>query len=1284
MFDKLIKYFLYNRLVTVLLLASFIGLGLVTAPFSWDIGFLPKDSVPVDAIPDIGENQQIVFTDWSGRSPQDIEDQITYPLTTSLLGIPGVRSIRSTSMFGFSIIYIIFEEEVEFYWSRTRVLEKLNSLPSNVLPQGVSPTMGPDATGLGQVFWYTLEGRDPQGNVTGGWDLHELRTIQDFYVKLGLSGTTGVAEVASVGGFVQEYQIDVNPDALKAFSIGIDQVMMAVKNSNRDIGAKTLEINKVEYLIRGLGYIKSVEDIENTVVTVNNNKPILVKDLAVVHLGPSERRGILDKGGADVVGGVVVARYGSNPLQAIENTKERIKEISVGLPQKTLADGTVSKVTIVPFYDRTQLIHETIATLENALSHEILISIIVILVLVLNLRASLLISSLLPVGVLMTFIAMRYFGVDANVVALSGIAIAIGVMVDVGIIFVENTIRHLEMPENKDSKGAKLLAIIHQATLEVFPAVTTALLTTIVSFLPVFFMENAEGKLFRPLAFTKTFALGASFIIGIIILPMLSYFAFNIRIQKAKMVRMWNIILIVAGLFLSIYFSFWLPLALVFIGILRLVEDKNPQFLGKYSTQITLFIIVAVTLFFLTEEWLPLGHQNSVFSNYLFVIVLLSLILGILMGMVKYYEPILNWCLVNKSKFLLLPVITIFFGILIWLGFPKIFGFAANGFDKVGWNIRTTSVWTGMADTFPGVGKEFMPALNEGSFLLMPTSMPHVGIEAAKKTLQQLDIAVTAIPEVDVSVGKLGRIESALDPAPISMYENIINYKPEYILSHDGKPLAFKVDNDERFILKSGDTLSNEEAINQRVSEENLIEDEDGNYYRNWRKHIKNPDDIWDEIVKATHIPGVTSAPKLQPIETRLVMLQTGMRAPMGIKVFGPDLLTIQEFGLQLEGLLKEVPSVKAEAVFADRTVGKPYMEIEIDRNAIARYGLSIEDVQQTMETAIGGMEITTTVEGRERFPVRVRYPQELRDDPESIKKILVPTKSGAQIPLGELAKLNYVRGPQMIKSEDTFLVGYVLFDKRDGFAEVNVVNDAQKYLQNKIDTGALIVPAGVSYKFSGNYENQVRALKRLAIVIPISLVLIFLLLYFQFKTIIASTIHFSGVFVAFSGGFIMLWLYGQPWFMDFAISGENMRDLFQIHTINLSVAVWVGFIALFGIATDDGVLMGTYIHQVFERRNPKTVPEVRDAVMEAGLKRVRPAMMTTAVAVIALLPVLSSTGKGADIMVPMAIPIFGGMIIQIMTIFVVPVLQAIWRENEVKKSPSEELLQEDNSNEVQ
>ena len=1279
MFNKLIKYFLYNRLVTIMLLAFLIGWGLVTSPFDWDTGFLPKDSVPVDAIPDIGENQQIVFTDWPGRSPQDIEDQITYPMTSTLLGISGVKSIRSTSMFGFSIIYIIFEEDVEFYWSRTRVLEKLNSLPTDLLPSGVQPTLGPDATGLGQVYWYTLEGRDPEGNVTGGWDLNELRSIQDYYVKLGLSGTSGVSEVASVGGYIQEYQIDVNPDALKAYNIGIDQVMMAVKNSNRDIGAKTLEINKVEYLVRGLGYIKSIEDIENSVVTANDNKPILIKDLGVVHLGPAERRGILDKGGAEVVGGVVVARYGSNPLQVIKNTKEKIKEISVGLPQKTLADGTISKLTIVPFYDRTQLIGETIGTLESALSHEILISIIVIIVLVLNLRASILISSLLPIAVLVTFIAMRYFGVDANVVALSGIAISIGVMVDVGIIFVENIIRHLEMKKNAGARDSKLLEVIHKATLEVAPAVTTALATTIVSFLPVFFMEHAEGKLFRPLAFTKTFALGAAFIIGILILPMLTYFFFNIKLQKKRVVKIWNIILIVSGLLLAIYFSFWLPLALVVIGALRLFEDRNPEFLGKHSTLITVIVILAVTLFFLAEEWVPLGYQSSIFSNYIFVIVLLAITLFILMGIVRFYSGILNWCLLNKGKFLLLPLITIFFGVMIWLGFPKIFGFAANGFDKVGWNVRTTSVWSGMSHTFPGVGKEFMPSLNEGSFLLMPTSMPHAGIEASKKTLQQLDIAIQDIPEIDIVVGKLGRIESALDPAPISMYENIINYKPEYILNDNGRLLAFKVDKDDRFILKSGDTLTNEQALVRRTSKSDLIEDEGGEYYRNWREQIQNPNDIWDEIVKRTNIPGVTSAPKLQPIETRLVMLQTGMRAPMGIKVYGPDLQTIQEFGLELEDLLKQVPSVKAEAVFADRTVGKPYLEIDIDRNAIARYGLSIEDVQQTLETSIGGMEITTTVEGRERYPVRVRYPRELRDDPESIKKILVPTKSGAQIPLGELAELKYTRGPQMIKSEDTFLVGYVLFDKRDGYAEVNVVNDAQKFLQDKIDSGSLKVPAGVSYKFSGNYENQVRAVKRLAIVIPISLIIIFLLLYFQFKTIIASMIHFSGVFVAFAGGFIMIWLYGQTWFMDFAVSGMNMRDLFQMHTINLSVAVWVGFIALFGIATDDGVLMGTYIHQVFEKKQPKTVPAVRAAVLEAGLKRVRPAMMTTAVTIIALFPVLTSTGKGSDIMVPMAIPIVGGMIIQIMTIFVVPVLQAYWRETVVKKNPENTGLLENN-----
>lgn len=1271
MFKKTIDYFLYHRPLSIAILGLAIIWGMVTAPFDWDLGILPDDPVPVDAIPDLGENQQIVFTEWPGRSPKDIEDQITYPLTTSLLGIPGVKTIRSSSMFGFSSINIIFEEEAGFYWSRTRILEKLASLPPNLLPEGVQPTLGPDATALGQVFWYTLEGRDPQGKVTGGWDLHELRSIQDYYVKLALSGVEGVAEVASAGGFVQEYQIDVDPKALQSYGIGIDKVAEAIKNSNRDVGAKTLEINKVEYLVRGLGQIENLADIENTVVMVNENTPILVSDVARVHLGPEQRRGVLDKMGAEVVGGVVIARYGSNPLETIKQVKGKIDEIASGLPSKTLADGTKSQLTIVPFYDRTELINETIGTLENALKEEILISVIVVVILVLNLRASLLISSLLPVAVLMTFIAMRYFGIGANVVSLAGIAIAIGVMVDVGIIFTENILRHLEFPENKGARKSKLLYVIQQATTEVGPAVVTALATIIVSFLPVFFMEQAEGKLFRPLAFTKTIAITASFVLGIVVLPMLSFYFFSFRLEKNKIRFLGNLLLAILGLVLAFAFEVWLPLALTLIGILKILEHKNPRFLGKYSKSILLFFVLWVAVFFLAQHWLPLGHQNSLFANFLFVIFLLALTLAGLIIIIRFYEPILKWCLANKGKFLLIPIFTVLTGILIWQGFPKIFGFVATTADKAGIELRETKVWSGLAYTFPGLGKEFMPTLDEGSFLLMPTSMPHTGIQESREILQKLDLAVANIPEVDKVLGKLGRAETPIDPAPINMYENIINYKPEYILSEDGKPREFKTDDKGRFVLASGDTLTQEEAVLRGVSERELIPEKGGGVYRNWRKHIHGPDDIWHEIVAATQLPGVTSAPKLQPIETRQVMLQTGMRAPMGIKVFGPDLETIQEFGFALEEILKQVPSVKSEAVFADRVVGKPYLILDIDRNRIARYGLSVEKVQETIQTALGGMTLSKTVEGRERYSVRIRYPRELRGDPEQIKNILVPTPTGAQIPLGQLMEVEYQKGPQSIKSEDTFLVSYVLFDRVEDSAPVSTITDAKNRIEQKIETGELIVPAGVNFEFSGDYQNQIRASKRLSILIPVSLIIIFMLLYFQFKTIIASSIHFSGVFVALGGGFIMLWLYAQPWFMDFSVAGVNMRELFHMDTINLSVAVWVGFIALFGISTNDGVLMGTYIHQVFEERKPDTVKKVREAVLEAGKRRVRPAMMTTAVTVIALFPVLTSNGKGSEIMIPMAIPIFGGMIIQLMTIFVVPVLQAYWRESVVNKNKS-------------
>ena len=1262
MLNKIIKYFLEHRMISMLLLVVFILLGTVYAPFNWHTGALPRDPIPVDAIPDIGDNQQIVATEWMGRSPKDIEDQITYPLSSSLLGIPGVKTIRSTSMFGMSFIYLIFDDDVEFYWSRSRILEKLNSLPSGTLPQGVQPSLGPDATALGQVFWYTLEGRDPKtGNPAGGWDPQELRTIQDFYVKYSLSSANGVSEVASIGGYVKEYQVDVDPNALKAFGVSVMDVMQAVSKSNLDIGAETIELNKVEYVIRGLGYVKSLDDLNEAVVTVRDNVPVRIRDVAKVTFGPAPRRGGLDKDGVEAVGAVVVARYGSNPLEVINNVKKKIAEIETGLPSKTLADGTVSKVTVVPFYDRTGLIQETIGTLESALSHEILISIIVIIVLIFNLRASIIVSFLLPVGVLMTFVAMKWMGVDANIVALSGIAIAIGVMVDIGIVDVENIIRHLEMPENENARGKRLVQVIYEATSEVRAAVTVALATTVVSFLPVFVMEGAEGKLFTPLAFTKTFALLASYLLGMIVLPTLAYYLFNFRLDTKRTRKVFNWILIIAGVLIVVIWGTWPALALTAIGFNNLMAPRWPENRKNFTNLINVAITLLFAVYYLAIGWLPLGAHNSNFSNYLFVALVITLVLVVLSLIVYFYVPILKWALSNKWTFMALPIVTILFGILAWQGAHRVFGFMPEGIQK-------TSAWQSFDKTFPGLGKEFMPALDEGSFLLMPTSMPHAGIEMNQEYVEILDKRLSAIPEVEIAVGKWGRINSALDPAPVQMFENTINYLPEYILDENGHRMAFKIDRGDNFLLQDGSTYNRERDGYRKLNREQLIPDKNGDNFRQWRPEIKSPDDIWNEIIKVTNIPGLTSAPRLQPIQTRLVMLSTGMRAPMGLKVYGPDLETIEKAGIELETLLKEVPSIKAPSVFYDRAVGAPYIEIKLNRPAIARYGMTVQDVQEILQVAVGGMALTTSVEGRERFPIRVRYARELRSSPEEIKKILVPSMTGVQLPLGELADITYTRGPQMIRSENTFLNGYVIFDKIEGRAEVDVVEDAQKFLKEKIASGELVLQSGVSYAFAGNYENQIRATKRLAIVIPISLIAVFLLLYFQFKTFTASSIHFSGVFVAFAGGFIMLWLYSQPWFLNFSVSGVEMRHLFQIHTINLSVAVWVGFIALFGIATDDGVLMGTYIHQVFEERHPKTVQEVRDAVIFAGHKRVRPAMMTSAVAIIALLPVLSSTGKGADIMIPMAIPTFGGMIIQLMTMFVVPVLQCFWREGEVRK----------------
>lgn len=1275
---RIIKYFLENRLITSVILIVIIVWGMATAPFNWHGGLLPRDPVAVDAIPDVGDNQQIVATEWMGRSPKDIQDQITYPLTTSLLGIPGVKTIRSTSMFGMSFIYIIFSDNVEFYWSRSRILEKLNSLPAGTLPEGVQPTLGPDATALGQIFWYTLEGRDPKtGKPTGRWDPQELRTIQDYYVKYALSSAEGVSEVASAGGYVKEFQVDLNPEAMRSFGISVMDVMDAVKKSNLDIGAETIEINKVEYLIRGLGYIKNLADLENAAITSRNGVPVRIKDVAIVNYGPATRRGGLDKEGMEAVGAVVVARYGSNPMDVINNVKAKIKETAAGMPQKVLPDGRISKVTVVPFYDRTQLIKETIGTLESALNHEILICIIVVIVLVVNLRASIVIAGILPLAVLSTFIIMRNLNIEANIVALSGIAIAIGVMVDVGVVFMENVVRHLDFPENRGkAKGKHLESLIYDSVTEVSGAISTAMLTTIISFIPVFAMQAQEGKMFHPLAYTKTFAMASAFVLGLILLPTLAYWIFSLNIPRHGYRKAANVLLIITGVLLFAFSRVIPALALTAIGINNLLAWKWKPTQKRYPDYINIGITLLTAVYFLSSEWLPLGPQNGILLNMLFVTGIVAVILAMLWSLVIYYERILRWCLVHRWKFMAIPIFTLLFGSVIWIGFDRTFGFVAKGFETVGWNdFRKTKLWSNASSKFPGIGKEFMPALDEGSYLLMPTSMPHTGVEQNLHNIEIMDKRLKKIPEVESAVGKWGRVNSALDPAPIQMYENTINYRPEYMLDENGQRKRFKVDRKGRFMLIGGKTYDPEKEF-RIIPIDSMIPYRYGEYYRQWRPEIKTKNDIWNEIVKVTHIPGLTSAPKLQPIATRMVMLSTGMRAPMGLKIYGPDLGSIEKAGKIMERALKGVPSILPASVFYDRAVGAPYLEIRLNREKMARYGVKVSDLQEIIGTAVGGMKLSTAVEGRERFPIRIRYARELRDNPESLGKILVPVSNGAQVPLNELADINYAKGAQMIQSENTFLMGYVIFDKLSDKAEVDVVNEAQKLLENKIKEGKIVLPKGVTYKFAGNYEQQVRATNRLLIVIPVSLILILLILYFRFKSVTASFIHFSGVFVAFAGGFILIWLYGQEWFMNFSVAGMNIRDMFQMHTINLSVAVWVGFIALFGIATNDGVLMGTYIHQMFLDEKPTDKKEIREAVVKAGLRRVRAASMTTAATLIALLPVLTSTGKGSDIMVPMAITTFGGMLIQTMTMFVVPVLQCWWRENAVKRNRLPEQIE--------
>jgi len=1273
--ERLLAFCQRQKVVVGLLAVLVVIGGLAVAPFDWRLPWLLRAPVAVDAIPNIGENQQIVFSEWAGRSPRDVEEQITYPLTTALLGVAGVKTVRSNSSFGFSEVYVVFQDGVDFYFARTRILEKLASLPPGLLPPGVAPRLGPDATALGQVFWYTLDGLDPEGRYVGGFEPHELRTLQDYYLRYALLAVDGVAEAASIGGFVREYQVELDPQLLKSYGVSLEDVASAVQKSNLDVGARTIEINRVEYLVRGLGFIKSLEDLGRTLVATREGRPVFLDQLGRLTFGPALRQGALDKDGHEAVGGVVVTRFGANPMEVIAGVKAAIARIEPSLPKRTLDDGTVSQVRVVPFYDRSGLIRETLHTLDEALVSEILVTVAVVLAMVLHLGASLLVSALLPLAVLLTFLAMKAFGVDANIVALAGIAIAIGTMVDVGIILTENILRRLgEAPP-----GEPLPRTVFLASREVGGAVLASIATTIIGFLPVFFMVGAEGKLFRPLAFTKTFALTASLVVALGLIPPAAELLFRRRgWDKAKDFSPYEIA-VYAGVVLAFFLDAVTGTAMAVVGGLYLGRRFVATERKPLLTRAAVWTAIAAVGVLLARHWLPLGPERGLARNLVFVALVLGVWLGGFHLFHRHYARVLAWCLEHKRTFLALPAALVLLGGLVWLGFGGLFGWLPEF-------MRASAPLAALERVFPGLQKEFMPPMDEGSFLYMPTTMAHASTAEVLDIVQRQDAALRRLPEVSAVVGKLGRAESPLDPAPLNMIETVITYHPEFLADADGRLPRFRYDPDavglasdrEGVPLPAGDGAGYYvRGVFARDAEGRLVTDPDGQPFRLWRKPldpslnpgrsawpgVRGPEDIWAGIAQAARMPGVTTAPRLQPISARLVMLQSGIRASVAVRVKGPDVASVEKAAENIERFLRDIKAIEPASVLADRITAKPYLEIAIDRGRAGRYGLSVQAVQEAIETGVGGRVATTTVEGRERYPVRLRYQRELRDNPEAIASLLLTTPEGVQVPLAQVADIRYTPGPNMIRGEDGFTTAYVIFDGKAGVTPIHAVEAARVYLDSMRDAGLLELPAGVSYDFTGTYENHARAEKRLAFILPLTMALIFLVIYLHFASVRTSLIVFSAIPVAWAGGFVMLWLYGLPWFMNVDLFGVNMRHLFQMRETALSLPVWVGFLALFGVATNDGVVMATYLRDRFRELAPGDVAAVRAATLAAGLKRVRPCLMTTATTILALIPVLTSRGRGADLVVPMAIPPFGGMVFVLVTMFVVPVIWCWFEE---------------------
>lgn len=1129
-------------------------------------GWFSFQAIPIDAIPNIGENQVIVLTPWPGRSPKDIEDQVTYPLSVSLLAVPGAESVRGKSMFGYSFVQVTFKDEIDFYWARSRVSEQLGSAASQ-LPDGVVPQLGPDATGLGQVYYYTL--RPPKS----GMGLAELRSMQDFVVKYELQAVEGVSEVASIGGYVRQYQIEVDPDKLRYQGVSLDKLAMAIKGSNTDVGAKTVETTGMEFIVRSKGFLGSdgdkdaaVEDIEDTVIMQREGVPVHVRDVARVQIGPDFRRGALDYNGAEAVGGVVVMRYGENPRVVIDRVKEKIAAITPSL----------QGVTVHGVYDRSGLIDETMATLTHALRDEIIITAIVILLFLLHIRSSFVVAICLPTAVLMSFIAMRVVGVGANIMSLAGIAIAIGTMVDMAIIVSENIYQHLSDWESGSVEARakqNRTEVVYEATIEVAPAVVTAVATTIVSFLPVFFLTGRDYKLFSPLAYTKTFAIAAAMITAVTIVPALC------RLMLRSSVRRKSTALIAA-----ISLAGLLGSASHFLWGARLAEHLG----------IEAWIVTVIAILFgfvggwqlMRERIRPIEEiPSSRFVRWI-------------------YAARLRHALNHKAIALSFPLILLVVGVGAFIGMPTVLRPVEKFANLFGADLNDFPGYVDAKHVFTGLQSDDWIALDEGSWFYMPTLYPAASFSQAMQVLQTQDVLIGQIPEVKDVLGKIGRVESALDPAPAAMVETYVMLKPE----------------------------------------------------SEWREGV-TARDVWDEINRVATLPGVTPASALQPIEGRVVMLQSGIKAPMAIRIYGDKLDTLADAAMDVAAELKKSPLINAGTVNPDIVLGKPYVEFTVDREAASRYGMSAAMVNQVIETALGGMNLIKTVEGRERYPVRLRYSRDVREQIDGLKRLPVVTHSGAVVPLNELAKLETTWGPGAINSENGRLVAHVSFmtNSSKGALESVAAIEEQLLAAQALppsNPNRLSLPAGYSLEAVGSFRNQIEANRRLMWIIPLVICINLLLIYMEFRNFSISLAVFSGIPVAFAGGMIAIATMG----------------------VELNTAVWVGFIALFGLAVDDGVVMATYIHQLLKKRKVTSIDDIRNTVYEAGLKRIRPCMMTTVTTLAALLPVLMATGRGADVARAMAIPVFGGMLVEPFTSFIVPTLYCGYLELKMRFGFKDEL----------